>query len=115
MEARSRQRYIIMSPRKIRRVIKEVRGKNVVEAADILHFMTYTAARVVEKNLHAAVSNAELKWKVAPEDLYVSEIYADEGPSYKRFKPRPQGRVYKRIKRTAHLTVVVSVKEKVQK
>jgi large subunit ribosomal protein L22 len=100
-----------MSPRKIRRVINEIRGKSVVEAADILHFMPYPAARVVEKNLHAAVANAEQKWSIQPEKLYVSEVHADEGPSYKRFRPRPQGRVYKRIKRTAHLTVVVSVKE----
>jgi large subunit ribosomal protein L22 len=110
MEARARQRYIIMSPRKIRRVLDQIRGKNVVEAADLLHFMPYAAARVVEKNLHAAVANAEQKLQAAPEDLIVSEVYADEGPTYKRFKPRAQGRVYKRMKRTAHLTVIVSVK-----
>lgn len=115
MEARSKQRYIIMAPRKIRRVANEIRGKNVLEAADILHFMPYAAAKVVEKNLHAAVSNAEQKWKIEPENLYVSEIYADEGPRYRRFRPRAQGRVYKRIKRTAHLTVVVSVKEGISK
>lgn len=111
MESSAKQKYIIMSPRKIRRVINEVRGKNVVEASDILHFMPYAAARVVEKNLRSAVANAEQKWKVEPEDLYVSEIYADEGPRYKRFKPRAQGRVYSRCKRTAHLTVIISVKE----
>jgi large subunit ribosomal protein L22 len=110
MEAKSRQRYIIMSPRKIRRVIKEIRGKNVVEAADILHFMPYSAARVVEKNLHAAVANAEQLWSVSPEELYVSEVFADDGPSYTRFKPRAQGRIYRRIKRTAHLTLTVGTK-----
>jgi len=113
MEVRSKQRYIIMSPRKIRRVINEVRGKDVIEAADILHFMPYAAARVVEKNLHAAVANAEQKFQATPEDLYICEICADEGPRYGRFKPRAQGRVYKRVKRTSHLTVVVSLKEKV--
>ena len=111
MESKSKQKFIIMSPRKIRRVINEVRGKNVIEAADILHFMPYSAARVVEKNLHAAVANAEQKFQAEPEELYVSEIYADEGPRYSRFKPRAQGRVYKRIKRTSHLTVVVSQKK----
>jgi large subunit ribosomal protein L22 len=74
--------------------------------------MPYAAARVVEKNLRAAVANAEQKWQVEPEDLYLSEVYADEGPRYKRFKPRAQGRVYMRTKRTAHLTIIVSVKEK---
>lgn len=110
MEARSRQRYIIMSPRKIRRVINQVRGKNVIEASEILQFMPYAAARIVEKNLNAAVANAEQKLNAQPEDLYVSEIFADEGPRYKRFKPRAQGRIYLRMKRTAHLTVTVSVK-----
>lgn len=115
MEAKAKQRYIIMSPRKIRRVINEVRGKDVVKASDILHFMTYAAAKVVEKNLRAAVANAEQKWQVQPEDLYISEIYADQGPSYARFKPRAQGRVYKRLKRTSHLTITVSVKDKAKK
>ncbi|MEW5819020.1 MAG: 50S ribosomal protein L22 [Cyanobacteriota bacterium] len=112
MESKAKQRYIIMSPRKIRRVINEIRGKGVVEAADILHFMPYAAARVVEKNLHAAVANAEQKYQANPEDLYVSEVWADEGPRYSRFKPRAQGRVYKRIKRTSHLTIAVSIKDK---
>ena len=110
MEARSKQRYIVMSPRKIRRVLNEIREKSVVEASEILHFMPYAAARVVEKNLQAAVSNAEQKWQLSPEDLYVSEVYADEGPRYRRFKPRAQGRIYRRAKRTSHLTVVVSIK-----
>lgn len=110
MEARSKQRNIIMSPRKIRRVINEIRGKNVIMAADILNFMPYPAAKVVEKNLHAAISNAEQKFGASAENLYVSEVYADEGPRFKRFKPRAQGRMYTRIKRTSHITIVVSVK-----
>ncbi len=112
MEATSKQRYIIMSPRKVRRVINQIRGKSVLEAADMLHFMPYAAAKVIEKNLHAAVANAEQKFQATPEELYVSEVFADEGPTYKRFKPRAQGRVYKRFKRTSHLTLVVSAKDK---
>lgn len=115
MEAKSKQRYIIMSPRKFHRVINQVRNLDVTKASDILHFMPYAAAKVVEKNLRAAVANAEQKWQVQPEDLYISEIYADQGPTYSRFKPRAQGRVYKRLKRTSHLTVVVSVKDKAKK
>ena len=112
MEARSKQKFIIMSPRKIRRVINQVRGKDAIEASEILQFMPYAAARVIEKNLNAAVANAEQKLNAQPEDLYISEIYADEGPRYKRYKPRAQGRIYLRMKRTAHLTVIVSVKDK---
>jgi large subunit ribosomal protein L22 len=115
MEARARQRYIVMSPRKIRRVIKQIRGKSAQEATDILYFMPYAAAQVVYKNLLSAIANAEQKYNVSAEDLIVSEVFADEGPRYTRFKPRAQGRVYKRVKRTAHLTLVVKVNQTASK
>ena len=111
MEARAKQRYIGMPARKIRRIINEVRGKSVDEAMKILRFMPYTAARVVEKNLQSATANATEKWGVSSEVLLVSEIYADEGPTYKRAKPRAQGRIYRRLKRTSHLFVTVSVNQ----
>lgn len=109
MEAKSRQKYIGMPARKVRRVINEVRGKNVNEAMNILRFMNYSAARVVEKNLLSATANAAEKWGIASEGLIISEIYADDGPMYKRARPRAQGRIYRRIRRTSHLTVIVSV------
>ena len=109
MEAKSKQKFIGMPARKIRRIINEVRGKNATDALNILRFMPYFAARIVEKNLSNAISNAEVKLGVSPEGLIISEIYADDGPTYKRIKPRAQGRVYRRTRRTSHLTVVVSV------
>lgn len=108
MEAKSRQTDISMTARKLRRVINEVRGKAVIDAQTMLRFMPYFAARVVEKNLNAAVANAKEQFGVAPESLKVSEIYADESKTYRRGKPRAQGRIYKRLKRTSHLTVKVS-------
>jgi len=108
MEAKSRQTDIKMTARKLRRVINEVRGKAVNEALDMLRFMPYFAARVVEKNVKAAVANAFEKAGVKSDALKVSEIYADESVTYKRGKPRAQGRIYKRLKRTSHLTVKVS-------
>ena len=108
MEAKSRQTDIKMTARKLRRVINEVRGKAVNEALDMLRFMPYFAAKVVEKNLVAAVANAREKYGVDEDSLNVSEIYADESATYKRGKPRAQGRIYRRLKRTSHLTVVVS-------
>jgi large subunit ribosomal protein L22 len=115
--AQSKQRYILMSHRKIRRVINTVRGKSVPEAYNILRFMPYRAAMVVLKNLKAAVSNAEQKYgeSVTPDRLFISSIMADEGPAYKRFKPRAQGRVYKIESPTAHLTVEVAVKKEEHK
>lgn len=108
MEAKSRQTNIKMTARKLRRVINEVRGKAVNEALDMLRFMPYFAARVVEKNVKAAAANAFELAGVKSDALKVSEIFADESVSYKRGKPRAQGRIYKRLKRTSHLTVKVS-------
>ena len=112
MESRSKQKHIIMSPRKIRRVANEVRGKDVVAASNMLNFMPYAAARIVEKNLKAAVANAEMRWQLRPEELCITEIFVDEGPRFRRFKPRAQGRIYMRIKRTSHVTVCVGIKNK---
>ena len=108
MEAKAKQTNIKMTARKLRRVINEVRGKSVKEAQDMLRFMPYFAARVVEKNLKAAVANAQEKYGVSAESLKISEIFADESQTFRRGKPRAQGRIYKRLKRTSHLTLKVS-------
>ena len=108
MEAKARQTNIKMTARKLRRVINEVRGKAVNEALDMLRFIPYFAARVVEKNVKAAAANAFELSGVKADALKVSEIYADESVTYKRGKPRAQGRIYRRLKRTSHLTVKVS-------
>ena len=104
MEAKAKQTDIKMTARKLRRVINEVRGKAVIEAQD----MPYFAARVVEKNLKAAIANAREQYGVAPESLKISQIFADESVTYKRARTRAQGRMYSRMKRTSHLTLVVS-------
>ena len=108
MEAKARQTDIKMTARKLRRVINEVRGKAVIDAQKMLRFMPYFAARVVEKNLTAAVANAQEKYGVAANSLKISEIYADESVTYKRARTRAQGRMYSRMKRTSHLTLKVS-------
>ena len=108
MEAKARQTNIKMTARILRRVINEVRGKAVNDALDMLRFMPYFAARVVEKNVKAAAANAFELAGVKSDALKVSEIFADESVTYKRGKPRAQGRIYKRLKRTSHLTVKVS-------
>jgi len=78
MEAKARQTNIKMTARKLRRVINEVRGKAVNDALDMLRFMPYFAARVVEKNLKAAAANAFEQAGVKSDALKVSEIFADE-------------------------------------
>ena len=108
MEAKSRQTNIKMTARKLRRVINEVRGKAVTEALDLLRFMPYFAAKVVEKNVKAAAANAFEQAGVRADALKISEIFADESTTLKRGKPRAQGRIYKRLRRSSHLTVKVS-------
>jgi len=111
-QAQAKQTDIKMTARKLRRVINEVRGKSVVEAQNMLRFMPYFAARVVEKNLKAAVANAHEKFGAAADSLKISEIFADESVTYKRARPRAQGRMYSRLKRTSHLTLrLTSIKE----
>ena len=101
----SKQKDIKMTARKVRRVINEVRGKKADEAIRILKFMPYFAARVVEKNLTAAIANASQKFGAKSADLKISEICADESVTLKRGRPRAQGRMYSRFKRTSHLTI----------
>lgn len=113
-KAQSRQRHILMSHRKLRRVANQIRGKAVPEAMDVLNFMPYFASNVILKNLKAAVSNAEQKYGqiAVPEHMVVSTIMVDEAAAYKRFRPRAQGRIYRIEKPTAHLMVEVTVKPK---
>jgi large subunit ribosomal protein L22 len=110
--ASSRQRYILMSHRKLRRIANAIRGKGVPEAYQMLRFMPYFASKVVLKNLRAAIANAEQKFgeSATPDKFVVSSIMIDEGPAYKRFKPRAQGRVYRIEKPTAHLTLEIKLK-----
>ncbi len=104
-QATAKQTNLKMPARKLRRIISEVRGKVASEALKMLKFMPYFAARVVEKNITAAIANASEKFDGTADDLKVSEIYADESVTYKRARPRAQGRMYKRFKRSSHLTV----------
>ena len=112
MEAQASQKYIIMSPRKIRRVVNVIRGKRVADAYNILRLMPYFAAKVVLKKLIEATANAKVKFGVEdPSDLIVSKAFADEGPAYRRYKPRAQGRIYRREKPTSHLTIAVKIQD----
>lgn len=110
-QASAKQRNIIMSTRKLRRVINEVRGKNAVEAYNILRLMPYKASDVVLKKLIDAIHNARIKYNATPEQLVISEVMADGGRTLVRYKPRAQGRVFRREKRTSHLSLTVSVVE----
>ena len=108
MKAHAQAKYIRQSPFKVRRVLDLVRGLPVQEARHVLDLTERRATDYVRKVLDSAVANAEHNLALDADELFVSEAYADEGPTLKRWRPRARGRATKINKRTSHLTVVVS-------
>lgn len=110
MEARAVARYIRISPRKVRLVMDEIRGRGVGEALNALTFSPQKGAYLLRKLISSAVANAEQNANVDVDALYIKEIFANEGPMLKRFQPRALGRATRIRKRTSHLTVVLDDK-----
>jgi large subunit ribosomal protein L22 len=109
-EVRAQAKWVRVSARKARLVAEHIRGRSVPEARTVLAFMQRAAAREFEKVLRSAVANAEsnpnLNWN--GDDLYVSSVYVDEGPTIKRFRMRARGRAARIFKRTCHITIKVA-------
>jgi large subunit ribosomal protein L22 len=103
----AKARFVRVSASKARRVIDLVRGKSVTEALDILRWAPQQASLPVAKVIASAAANAENNTGLDPSTLVVATVYADEGPTAKRIKPRAQGRAYRIRRRTSHITVVV--------
>ena len=106
MRPRAVARYVRIASRKVRIVIDLIRGKQVSEALAILKFTPKSASPVVEKLLKSAIANAEYKG-LNKDDLYVAEVYADQGPTLKRMMPRAKGSGAMILKRSSHITVVL--------
>jgi large subunit ribosomal protein L22 len=100
-------RFVSVSPTKARRVIDLVRGKSVSEALDILRWAPQAASEPVAKVIASAAANAQNNNGLDPATLVVASVFADEGPTAKRIRPRAQGRAYRIRKRTSHITVIV--------
>ncbi len=102
-------KFVRVSPRKARLVADHIRGRSVPEARTILAFTTRAAAHEIEKVLRSVVANAEsnpnLHWN--GDELFVSAVFVDEGPTIKRWRPRARGRVNRILKRTCHITIRV--------
>ncbi|MHB9112087.1 MAG: 50S ribosomal protein L22 [Thermoleophilia bacterium] len=103
--ARATAKYVRVSARKMRLVADMVRGKGVAEARTVLAFSTKNAAKVVTKVLGSAVANAENNHDMSADELYISTILVNEGPTLKRIRPRAMGRAFRIRKRTCHVTV----------
>lgn len=111
MEAKAVARYVRIAPRKVRLVIDLIRGKQVGEAIAILKHTPKGASPVIEKVLMSAVANAEHNYEMNPDNLIISKVTCDEGPTLKRFRPRAMGRASRINKRTSHITLVVTEKK----
>ena len=116
-EARAIQRTARQSPYKMRLVIDQVRGMNVNEALALLKFSKKHAAKQIEKVLKSAVANAEQASRNANEPLdvdalFVKKAIVNEGPKLKRFTPAAMGRATQVLKRTSHVEIIVSEREK---
>ena len=110
MEAIAQTKFLRMSPRKIRRIIKLVQGMNVEDALNMLHFTRKDAAEPVAKTVQAAfanLGNVEEGERVDMKDVLITSAFVDGGPTLKRFRPMSMGRAGRIRKRTAHLTIVV--------
>ena len=106
-DARAVSKYVRMSPTKIRRVLNQIKGKTYSEALMLLEFMPYASCTPIIKVLRSAIANAKNNLGYDEKQLIVKAAFADKGPVMKRFRPRAQGRAYRILKATSHITIVV--------
>ncbi|MBR3153269.1 MAG: 50S ribosomal protein L22 [Clostridia bacterium] len=106
-EAKAVLNYARISPRKVKIVADLIRGKKVQEALNIVKFAPKASSEIIEKLLKSAIANAENNHYLKSEDLYVAEIYANQGPTLKRIRPAAKGSAVRIRKRTSHITIVL--------
>ncbi|MBW2621347.1 MAG: 50S ribosomal protein L22 [Deltaproteobacteria bacterium] len=107
MEAKAVAKYIRVSPRKVRIVAKNIKGLTVEKALSQLTYTPKKAATILQKVLNSALANAEQNSEIDVDTLYVKNVYVDEGPTAKRWRPRAMGRATRIRKRTSHVTVIL--------
>ena len=103
-------KYVRISPYKVRIVLDIIRGKGYREALAILENTPKSASDPIKKVLMSAAANAEHNLGLTKDNLFVAECYADQGPTLKRVMPRAQGRAFRILKRTSHITVVLDAR-----
>jgi large subunit ribosomal protein L22 len=108
-EIRAVSKYVRMSPTKIRRVLRQIQGKTYAEALLLLEFMPYKSCIPIVKVLRSATANARNNFGLDETKLVVKSAFADKGPTMKRFRPRAQGRAYRILKATSHITIVMAI------
>ena len=108
MEALAKHRFARTSPQKARLVADQIRGLHVEKALEVLSYSTKKDADLMKKVLESAIANAEHNDGADIDELRVSKVFVDEGPTMKRIKPRAKGRADRVLKRSSHITVVVA-------
>ena len=111
MEAKAYLRHARISPRKVQIVLDLIRNKPVEEATAILALTPKVACEPLAKLLKSAIANAENNFNMDKKNLYVAECFVCPGPMLKRIRPRAQGRAFRVMKRTSHVTMVLREKE----
>jgi len=108
MEVAAKLKFARLSPQKCRLVCDQIRGLRIDRALDILKFSQKRVAAVLKKLLDSAIANAEHNHGLDIDELKVSQIYADQGPTYKRMQARAKGRGTSLLRPTCHITVILS-------
>ncbi len=111
MEAKAQVKYVRIAPRKVKIVLDLIRNKPLDVALATVKHTPKAASEVVYKLLNSAAANAEHNFSMNRDNLYVAQVYANPGPTLKRVMPRAQGRAFRILKRTSHITVVLKEKE----
>jgi len=112
MKIPAKLKYLRIAPRKVRLVADLIRGKSAQEAKAILDFTRKGAASSLAKLLRSAIASAKHNHQINESNLYISEIFVDEGPKLKRWRTRARGAVAEIQKRTSHITIVLETEEK---
>lgn len=108
MEVRAVLKYVRISPQKVRKLMAAIKGKPVEAALDILKFMPQKGSNILEKIIRSAIANADQNPDIDVDSLVVRNVFADQGPTLKRFRARARGRGTRILKRTAHITVILA-------
>ena len=111
MEAKAIAKYVRMSPSKLKPVADLVRGKDLGEALNILKFTPGKGSEILEKVVESAAANAENNFDMSRDNLYVAEVYANQGPTMKRWRAGAQGRASMILKRSSHVGVTLKERE----
>jgi large subunit ribosomal protein L22 len=107
MEVKAKAKFVRVSPTKVRKVAKAVKGKPAEDALNLLGYMPQRSAKILATVIRSAVANADQKPDIDVDSLSISNIIVNQGPSLKRFRPRAMGRATKILKRTSHITVLL--------